>query len=101
MQERIAQGFPENQLRAKPTLTPRVFQLEHSNRILAQFEIEFEETFQAEPHKDKAEKAVQKVTNEFRRYVNDLENNVKNANPTDLLSALVILEAMVGTLKVR
>src|SRR5262245_5887579 len=46
-------------------------------------------------HKDKAEQAVQKVANEFRRYLNDLENNDSNANPEDLLSALAIVESML------
>jgi glycerol dehydrogenase-like iron-containing ADH family enzyme len=52
-------------------------------------------------HRDRAEKAIQKVANEFRRYLHDLENSKKDTNPEDFLNALALVEAMVDTLKVR
>jgi hypothetical protein len=52
-------------------------------------------------HKDEVEKNMQKVVNEFRRYIHDLENNRPNANPVDLLNALGNVESMIDQLKVR
>lgn len=52
-------------------------------------------------HKDTAEKAVQKVVNEFRRYLHDLESNPSSASAEDLLKALAIVETMIDSLKVR
>jgi hypothetical protein len=52
-------------------------------------------------HKDKAEQATQKVVNEFRRYLADLEGNSETANPEDLLTALSNVEDMIDSLKVR
>jgi hypothetical protein len=50
--------------------------------------------------KDQAEKAMQKVANEFKRYVTDLENGT-GANPQNLLEALSRIEGMIDILKVR
>ena len=51
--------------------------------------------------KDEVEKAVQKVANAFRRYIQELESDATRANPQDLLDTLSMVETMVGKLKVR
>ncbi|MFZ0564819.1 MAG: hypothetical protein WAM28_01300 [Chlamydiales bacterium] len=52
-------------------------------------------------HKDIAEKTLQKVPNEFRRYIQDLEKDSSHANPQDLLDALEMVETMIDSLKIR
>lgn len=51
--------------------------------------------------KDKIEKAVQKVANEFRRYLQTLETEPEKANIEDLLTALVLVELEIDQLKIR
>lgn len=50
-------------------------------------------------HKDPADKAVEKVINEYNRYVIDLNENPQAANAQDLLDAIVQVEALIKSLK--
>ena len=49
-------------------------------------------------HKDEAEKAVDKVVAEFRRYTKDLKLHKPHSHQ-DLLDSLLIVEKMIGRLK--
>lgn len=52
-------------------------------------------------HKDEVEKAVQKVANQFRRYVQTLEKEPEKAQHEDLLNALILVETQIDQLKIR
>lgn len=52
-------------------------------------------------HGDKSEKAVQKVVNEFLRYIKDLETEPGKAQYEDLLNSILILETQLDQLKIR
>lgn len=49
--------------------------------------------------KDWAEKAVNKVINEFRRYEKEIQNNRNKANPKDLLNAISEIEHLIQRVK--
>jgi hypothetical protein len=51
-------------------------------------------------HKDEGEKAANKVVNEFRRYINALQVDPKNAQPQDLQNALSEIERLLSSAKV-
>lgn len=52
-------------------------------------------------HVDEGEKALQRVYREFKRYIETLKTHPENAHKQDLLDALVILEQMIASQKVR
>jgi hypothetical protein len=85
----------------KTTKDCKVLDEKMERLISASREVEWPHSTSDVYHRDKAEKAIQKVANEFRRYLHDLENHKENANPQDLLNALALVETMVDTLKVR
>lgn len=76
--------------------------LEQVDRFLsASREVQWPHETSAKYHKDEAEKAVQKVANEFRRYLHELEGDPEKAQNVDLLNALKIVESLIDQLKVR
>ena len=50
--------------------------------------------------KDEGEKAANKVFDEFRRYVKDLESSPEKAVVQDLLDAISNIERLIGNLKI-
>lgn len=74
----------------------------HMERFLnASREVAWPHSTSSVYHKDEAEKAVQKVVTEFKRYLKDLEANSEKAYPEDLLNALSIVESLIDQLKIR
>ncbi len=51
-------------------------------------------------HKDEGEKLADKVYAEFKRYIEALQETPEQANPSDLLLTLDLMEQMVNSFKV-
>jgi hypothetical protein len=85
----------------KSTKDIEILQEKMQSFVNASHEVEWPHHTTSVYHKDEAEKAVQKVVSEFRRYVQDLKQNSEQAQPEDLITSITLVESLLERLKVR